>query len=145
MLIVSRNKIIDFKITGYQFPDYHPSNDDYDYDANWLICEIKYSEDNINQVYSDPCLLTYELQELTESMQKILNYEEDAYISEFMEPYLKISIVRCEEKVVFTIQFVYDTTDENWTTIKVSSVMNEKVATQILNELTEFQYSFPER
>ena len=145
MLIISKNKIIDFKITSYQFPNHHPSNDDYDYDANWLICEIKYSEDNLNEVYSDPCLLTYELQELTESMQKILNYEEDAYISEFMEPYLKISIVRCEEKVVFTIQFVYDTTDGNWNTRKVSSVMSEDVAIQILTELTKFQKAFPER
>ena len=145
MLIVSKNKIIDFKITSYQFPNHRPSTEDYDYDANWLICEIKYSEDNLNEVYSDPCLLTYELQELTESMQKILNYEEDAYISDFMEPYLKIAIVRCEEKVVFTIQFVYDTTGGNWKTRNVSSVMNEDIAIQILTELTKLQKTFPER
>ena len=85
------------------------------------------------------------IQELTESMQKILNYEEDAYISEFMEPYLKISIVRCEEKLAFTIQFVYDTTDGNWSTRKVSSIMNEEFAIQMLNELTELQNTFPGR
>ena len=145
MLIVSNNKIIDFNITGYQFPNHRPSSDDFDYDANWLICEIKYSEDDLNEEYSDPCLLTYELQELTESMQKILNCEEDAYISEFMEPYLKISIVRCEEKLVFTMQFVYDTTDRNWNTRKISSIMNEEVAIQMLNELTKLQNAFPVR
>lgn len=34
----------------------------------------------------------------------ILNKEDNAYISEFMEPYLKFAIARAEEKVVFTIQ-----------------------------------------
>ena len=145
MIIASKNKIIDFKVNSYQFPNRHPSDDDYDYDANWLICEIKYSEGDFSEVYCDPCLLTYELQELIESMQKIINYEEDAYISEFMEPYLKISIVRCEEKLVFTIKFVYDTSGNNWNKRTVSAEMNEEEAIQILNELIEFQKAFPER
>ena len=52
---------------------------------------------------------------------------------------------RCEEKLAFTMHFVYDTTDGNWITRKVSSIINEEVAIQMLNELTELQNTFPGR
>ena len=145
MRIVSKNKMIDFSIIGYQFPDYIVSGEGYDYDANWLLCEMKYAEDNFKHVYKDACLLTYELQELTVAMEKILNKEEDAFISEFMEPYLHIAIARAEEKVVFTIQYVYDTTDGKWKERTVSSVMDEETAMQAFQELVALQKAYPER
>ena len=145
MRIVSKNKMIDFAVIGYQFPDYIVSGEGYDYDANWLLCEMKYAEDDYSRVYRDACLLTYELQELTIAMEKILNKEEDAFISEFMEPYLRIAIARAEEKVVFTIQYVYDTTDGKWEERTVSSVMDEETAMQALQELVALQKAYPER
>ena len=145
MRISSKNKIIDFSIIGYQFPDYIMSVEGYDYDANWLLCEIKYTEGDSIHVYRDVCLLTYELDELTKAMENILNKEDDAYISDFMEPYLKIAIARAEEKVVFTIQYVYDTTDGKWKERIVSSVMDEDTAMQAFHELTAFQKAYPER
>ena len=145
MRILSKNKIMDFSIIGYQFPDYIVSNEGYDYDANWLLCEIKYAEGDYNQVYRDACLLTYELKELTKAMENILNKEDDAYISEFMEPYLKFAIARAEEKVVFTIRYVYDTTDGRWKERIVSAVMDEVAAMHAFHELTAFQKVYPER
>ena len=145
MLILSNNKTMDFNIIGYQYPYHKPSCKEYDYDANWLICEMKYAEDDYSRVYRDACLLTYELQELTIAMEKILNKEEDAFISEFMEPYLHIAIARAEEKVVFTIQYVYDTTDGKWKERTVSSVMDEETAMQALQELVALQKAYPER
>lgn len=114
MFIVSKNKSLELNIIGYQFPDHKISTTEYDYDANWLICEVKYSEDNLNEVYRDACLLTYELEELIEALDKIINDEEEAYISDFMEPYLKVSIAKVEEQVVLIVQFVYDTTNGKW-------------------------------
>ncbi len=145
MRVFSKNKIMDFAVIGYQFPDHIVSGESYDHDANWLICEIKYAEDDCNHVYTDACLLTYELQELTKAMQKILNKEEDAYISEFLEPNLQIAIARVEEKVVFTIRYVYDITDKRWNKRIVSSVMDAEMAQQAFHELTKFQKAYPER
>ena len=145
MRIVSNNKAMDLSIIGYQFSDHNTSGNGYDHDANWLVCEIKYSQDNTDEVYKDPCLLTRELQELTEAMRKIINCEQDTYISEFLEPYLKISIARCEEKITFTIKFVTDTTVENWNSRFVCSILNKEEALLILSELTKFQKIFPER
>ena len=145
MRVTSKNKIMDFSIIGYQFPDYIASSDGYDYDANWLLCEIKYTEGNYSQAYRESCILTYELQELTKAMENILNKKDDAYISDFLEPYLKIAITRAEEKVVFTIQYVYDTTDGMWKKRTVSSVMDEDTAMHVFRELTVFQKAYSER
>ena len=145
MRVLSKKKIMDFSIINYQFPDYIVSGEGYDYDANWLLCEIKYAEGDCSHTYRDACLLTYELQELTNAMESILNKEDDAYVSDFMEPYLKIAIARAEEKVVFTIRYVYDTTDGKWKERTVSSVLDEDMALQAFCELIEFQKAYPER
>ncbi len=145
MRVFSKNKIMDFSIIGYQFPNHIVSSEDYDYDANWLLCEINYTEDDYSRAYRDACLLTYELQELIKAMERILNKEDDTYISDFMEPYLKVAIARAEEKVVFAIQYVYDTTDGKWKKRTVSSVMDEDTAMQALHELTALHKTYPER
>ena len=145
MRITSNNKMIDFNIIGYQYPYCKGSSQEYNYDANWLICEIKYSEDdfiNVNETYRDACLLTYEVEELTDGLTKILNNEEDAYISNFIEPYLKIAIAKAEEKIMFTMQFVYS---GNWKKRTVATIIDTEIAGQILNKLLEIQKNYPER
>lgn len=145
MIIVSNNKSISFNINGYEYPNHKSSSEGYDYDANWLICEIKYSENELNEVYRDACLLTYELEELISALTKILKDEEEAYISDFMEPYLQISIAKVEEKVLFIVQFVYDTSGGIWKKRIVSSVVEKESAMRFLDKLVELQKAYPER
>lgn len=145
MLITENNRSINFNISGYQFDKLKSLGMTYDYDANWLICEIKYSEDDFSQSYSDPCLLTYELEELINAFSKILDGEDGGYISDFMEPYLKISIAKAEDKIMLIVHFVYDTSDGIWKKRKVASMVEKEYALQILNELRELQTTYPER
>ena len=59
-----------------------------------------------------------------------------------MEPYLRIAIAKAEEKVMFTMQFVYG---GNWEKRTVATIVDTEFAGQILNELLEFQKNYPER
>ena len=145
VLIVSNNKIIDFNITGYQFPNHRPSSDDFDYDANWLICEITYLEDSLREVYEDACLLTCELDEIIEGLSKVVDGEEGGYISEFLEPYLRISITNINDNIIITIHFVYEVSDKAWKKRKVSCAINKEDAAKILCELQDFKKMYPER
>ena len=145
MVFIENNKSIQFSINNYEYPTEKSSQKgDFNYDANWLICEIKYTEDDFTEFYSDACLLTYELEELATSLSKILDGKESGYISSFMEPYLQISMARAEEKILFIIHFVYDTTKE-WKKRKITSLVEKEYASQILNKLIDLKNLYPER
>ena len=86
MILHQGNKSIEFTIVNYQYPEKRPSKEGFDYDANWLMCEFKYSDAETNETYKDACLLTDELADMVEELSKILDGSEDGYISDFMEP-----------------------------------------------------------
>lgn len=58
MILHQGNKSIEFTIVNYQYPKKRPSKEGFDYDANWLMCEAKYSDAETNETYKDACLLT---------------------------------------------------------------------------------------
>ena len=92
MIIRNGSKSLSFSIEEYQYPREKSHGDDYNYDANWLDVVIEYSDENENKHYRDACLLTYELAGCVEDIRKIILGEEMLYISDFMEPYLKITV-----------------------------------------------------
>ena len=103
MRIIENNKELSFNICGYQFKQMKSTITEYNYDANWLNCEIEYFENGSRYVYTDSCLLTNELEELIFALSKIIKGEESSYISAFMEPYLKIAIAKVENKMLFIV------------------------------------------
>lgn len=87
MLISEKNKGIDFNVIGYEFPrEKKSSKKEFNYDANWLSLKIYYRDGKKEKTYITPCLLTYELSELINVFQKIINGEQNSYISYFIEP-----------------------------------------------------------
>lgn len=93
MLISEKNKSIDFNVIGYEFPREKKSlKKEFNYDANWLSLKIHYQDGKKEKTYITPCLLTYELSELINVFQKIINGEQNSYISYFIEPCLSIRI-----------------------------------------------------
>ena len=44
MIIAKEDKKLSIKVVGYEFPDAKPDVNGFDYDANWLNCEICYTE-----------------------------------------------------------------------------------------------------
>ena len=62
---------IEFTIDSYQYPEMKSSKE-FDYDANWLICKIVYSDERCNETYKDACLLTDGLADFEKNMLHIV-------------------------------------------------------------------------
>ena len=56
MILHQGNKSIEFTIVNYQYPEKRPSKEGFDYNANWLMCEVKYSDAETNETYKDACV-----------------------------------------------------------------------------------------
>lgn len=145
MLILEKNKSINFNIMGYEFPYEKPSKKEFNYDANWLHLEVVYCDENTNKTYTDNCLLTYELSDLINTLKQIINGSENSYISDFMEPYLSICITKIDEFIIFVISFVYDTTDGKWSKIGVTAKWTMEEAKDKVKELKDMERKFPKR
>ena len=146
MVLKQGDKSIEFSIADYQFPEIEPSGEEeFDYDANWLMCEIKYSDGKINKTYMDPCLMADELADMTEELSKILNGSEDGYISSFMEPYLGVAAARAAGKISMVFEFNYNVTAEIWEERKITTLLSQEEATEMVQSLKELVEKYPVR
>lgn len=145
MLISAENKSINFNIIGYEFPDRKPTKKEFDYEANWLNLEVVYCDKNENKTYTDSCLLTYELSDLINAFQEIINGDEDSYVSNFLEPYLSICVSKIDEFIIFVFSFVCDTVDRKWSKRKITAKWTLAEAKEKLNELKNMELKFPKR
>lgn len=135
-----KKKII-FDVIGYQFSY---SKDD-EYDANWLTIQIDYSFGNHSQKYQDSCILTWELKEFSDAIDSIARGEETGYISEFMEPYLKIAVTRVDEIYAVQIRFVYDALSDPWKEIYISQGFDDDRFNEFNEALKQLNVKFPIR
>ena len=127
------NKHLEFHVLGYEFPEKDKKGDIYD--ANWLVVQIDYSDDQLTFSEKDTCLLSFELQDLTESIDDVLVGKETGLLMTFMEPYLTFAITQVGEVYAVQIRFVYDTSDGLWKDVYISQGMT-------LDELTNMKYGF---
>ncbi|MDE6667566.1 MAG: hypothetical protein K2K38_04365, partial [Clostridia bacterium] len=139
MLISDNSKSIDFSIISYEFPREKSLKKEFNYDANWLLIKVVFSDENINKIYTDICLLTCELSELVNALQQIINSSENSYMSDFMEPYLSVCITKVDEFINFALSFVYSTIDEGWPTVEVTAKWTMKEAKDKLKELKDME------
>lgn len=145
MLISEKNKSINFNIIGYEFPNEKSTKKEFNYDANWLRFEVIYCDENTNKAYTDTCLLTYELSDLVNTLQQIINGGENSYISDFMEPYLSVCITKIDEFIIIVFSFVYDTTNGKWSKIGVTAKWTLEEARNKVKELKDMELKFSER
>jgi len=144
IVFTEKEKTLKFDIVGYQFPDVSLlSNPNDDYDPNWLVVSINYSDVRLNVNEKDPCLLNYELKEITASLDSILQGEETGFIGTFLEPYLSISVTQINEGYAVQIRYVYDNSD--WSDIYVCQDMNWNELSEMNNELKRLYNMFPYR
>lgn len=144
MFLQQGTRTIEFNISSYQFPE-KKSIKEFDYDANWLICEIKYSDTGCSETYKDVCLLTYELADLEENLSKIIDGLEYSYISDFTEPFLKIAVAKSDESIVLIFHVVYDTLDSIWKERKICQSLSYEEAKLIRDDLKKLITNYPER
>ena len=85
------------------------------------------------------------LEEMADAFSEILDGSEDGYISEFMEPYLKVAAARVDEKIVVIFQYVYDTTDGVWKDRKIKTLLSQESATEMVQSLKDLVSEYSER
>ena len=145
MRLSKAGKSMEFTISGYQYPEIEFAQGKCGYDANWLVCEVKYTDGNHSEMYRDPSLETYDLREITESLEEIIEGKEEVYVSEFMEPNLQFVMARLDETIALTIQFVYDESGEVWKKRKMAVLLTLEEATAVLDELKALMKTYPIR
>ena len=141
MIIAKEDKKLSIRVVGYEFPDAKSEDAGYDYDANWLNCEICYTEGTKEKKYIAPCILTDELETIVFMLEELRDGKCDSYLSNFVESYLIIAVDRAGENFLFTAKFIDDTN----TMHSVTSVVDEKRMSEIINDLKEYMTTFPRR
>lgn len=145
MIIKEKDQSISFEVTGYEYPRHKAADTGFDHDANWLMVSVTYADNTETRKYKDPCLLTTELECLISELSDIVDGKESLYISDFLEPYLKITAARANEKIVIGMEFVYDTSGDIWRSHRLSEVFTKESAYVIIDELKKMSVRFPER
>lgn len=92
MLFCGLNNSIDIDVVRYQFPDSPKSKKgDYNFDSNWLLLSVCYTEDGVSVTEEDACLLADELSNLYAGLEKLRESQAGSYISDFIESQLEIN------------------------------------------------------
>ncbi len=139
---IENNKQLEVSISGYEF-EFNEKDDVYT--ANWLIVVFEYTDGDITKTYKDSCIQTVEIEELIDGIDKILKGEETGFITDFMEPYLKISITKVEEIYALQIRFVYDTADGYWKDLYISQGLNTDELNYLNNIFKKWLDKYPYR
>ena len=138
--LTENDKRLELDVLGYEFPD---AEGDY-FDANWLNVGIAYDDGNLSFHQIDSCLLAFELEELTETLDAILEGRETGTATDFMEPYLTLSVTRKGEGFDVQIRFVYDT-GSPWKEVCVCLEMDSRELRKMNDSLKEMYARFPRR
>lgn len=146
MRIKNGNKYLEFLVLNYQFPNFSRALNNDIFDVNWLTIQVKYSNDSLKEyVYTDSCLLTFELKEIIEEFTKVANGISKEYKSDFIEPYLNIELENKKGEYVVEISFVTSTCSDEWEEIGVKSSLNQKELLQFIDYMNSELSKFPER
>ena len=142
--ITDGEKKMVISIDSYQYSDKKSKEGKFDYDANWLDVAVTYF--NGSDVFRDvdPCLLTTELNEIVDNLEKIISKEEESYISDFLEPYLRIVFARDGERIATVVHFVY-CTNGPWKAWKITQFLSADEADELLCGLKAMYAKFPRR
>lgn len=146
MKITDDNHSMEIGVIGYEFSGTgSPKREELDYDANWLMVEVCYSEMDYTAVFRDACLLTWELAEIVEKLQNLVEGKETEWCSNFLEPYLSFETEMLTDGFALQIRFVCDTENGAWKEVVVSQVLSQEQLMNICRELNGYLQQFPKR
>ncbi len=138
--LIKNNKSLELDVLGYEFPD---AEGDW-FDANWLNVGVHYDDGSLSFRQVDSCLLAFELAELTETVDAILEGRESGTITDFTEPYLDFAVTRVGETYAVQARFVYDT-GSPWKEVCVCQGMDRRELADLNAELKKMYARFPRR
>lgn len=89
MVLTDDKCTCEFEIIGYEFPECKSS---FDYDANWLNMEVKYTKDNCSISVVRPCIRTSEIERILPEFDTWLRHETNEVSLLCLEPNLKLEL-----------------------------------------------------
>ncbi|KAA9298516.1 MULTISPECIES: hypothetical protein [Aerococcus] len=143
IVFTEEDKRLTVDILGYEFKDLS-ANDDI-FDRNWLKLEFSYSDSVKSFKQVDPCLLSFELGEIIESIHWLISGKETEVLRTFTEPYLSLAITQIDSCYVFQISFVYDTKDNDWKEVCLYQTLDCEELKQLNLQLKDFFQRYPVR
>ena len=89
MITFGRANLLTFNVTGYEYENPSSEWDD------WLMIEIDYSVEGRSVFhFSDPCLMTTELQSFANTLREFETSKEKKKVIEFIEPIVKFTLTK---------------------------------------------------
>ena len=147
MKIFGRNSKFELEVAGYEF-----KNANEYYDANWLKIKIT-AEDEVNSwSATDNCLLTYELENLSEWFRDLLKADEDQYEIEFMENELKFKFDSNNDRLSIILDFnlhpkgeMFEYGDDGDEPYELEFTLNNKSIEGIIKNISDEIVRYPVR
>jgi len=139
-------------IVGYEFEG--PMEDkegvswDPEYDGNWLNVSFRVKDKDRDDRYFNPCLLAWELEQLTAGLEYFLYHQEKKdYEPYFTENIFGLHFHRLADggialKMHFTAEGVVDG-EFVWETFPFSGVLSEREIRRVVKSLKIFSSAFP--
>ena len=146
MLFTQDDKKLGLRVIGYQFPEI-TKNSLYD-DGNWLDLEISYTANSRSNPSTriDACIETWDIDHLAKTLKQMLDGTQTQYVSDFLEPYLVISITKLADKFQFDCSYCYEIDkNDDWKTWEVSTLLDRNQVTELIDELTNTYATYPAR
>lgn len=139
--IINDNNKFQFKTINYQFPHI----DDKDYDGNWLMIRVTINMNGKTWTKTDPFLLTWELQEISEWFMTLSKNEKPKYSDlRFIEPNLRFVLKEQDPariKVCLNAELIPDDwnrKDECYLEFDLDNKELEKISRGFHDELAKF-------
>jgi hypothetical protein len=97
MKLASRDgQTLELRILGYQFPDLGTS----EYDSNWLVVTGKVTHSRGSWQFTNPCLLTFEAEQLATWMDRVAHAKLPSDTCDFMEPNLEFRALNIDRRIL---------------------------------------------
>lgn len=140
MKIVENEKVFSFDVSGYQYEEY--SNE---YDGNWLMLEFSYADKEVKNIGHDPCILTWEIDNMIDDLKSILNGKKSCFISDFLEPYLKLVVIKHGETYSLATSFYYYPTADDCRSWELSQELSKNNFAAWIKEWEDIMQKYPIR
>jgi len=140
------NQTVDFRITNYEFPKI--SNDEYD--DNWLLIYLEVESKFGNWQTIDPSLLTWEVKELIDWFNILLQGKQPKHIDlNFMEPDLSFELLEnVNEFAKYRINFDLESklqSAKGYEEYYVDCLADKQELKRIVEELEKELAKYPQR
>lgn len=139
-LFANGSKLIELKIIGYEFPD----ATEY-YDANWLNIKIKVESGKVQYEETQPCVLTWDIEDLIQGMSTLLKKRKAVYHTNFMEPYLSMEFEGRDNIIEVRFRHQIDGDPDFSETYEVYFSIPKREFKEVIRQLKEEYEKYPKR